>query len=63
MVSQVALAGDNGLSAVEDSNRTQGVLLAMRMIQVAVGVVTGIFMSHTIVYAIGPKKSTGRFTF
>jgi hypothetical protein len=63
-VPQVALSGDNGLNPLEkDKSDSSGVLLAMRMVQVAVGVTVGIFTSQSIVYAIKSRRTAARFMF
>lgn len=42
---------------------TQGILLGLRMVQVAIGVTIGLFTSALVVYSFGTRKRTGMFGF
>jgi hypothetical protein len=40
-----------------------GFALALRMIQVSIGVTIGLFVAQILVYAIGTRKNAGHFAF
>ncbi|KZW00283.1 DUF1212-domain-containing protein [Exidia glandulosa HHB12029] len=42
---------------------TQGILLGLRMVQIAIGVTVGLFTSALVVYSFGSTKKTGMFAF
>ncbi|KAH7108310.1 DUF1212-domain-containing protein [Auriculariales sp. MPI-PUGE-AT-0066] len=57
-----SLGAGGGLSFTGDLF-TQGILLGLRMVQIAIGVTIGLFTSALVVYSFGSRKQTSIFGF
>jgi hypothetical protein len=63
---QSGLAQAGGLTGNYGSSADQyysSFTLGLRMINVAVGVTIGLFVSQTVIYAFGPQKNAGHMAF
>jgi hypothetical protein len=66
-IKQSGIGQGGGLLSSDEASSTQqysaGLQLAIRIIEVAIGITVGLFISQIFVYALGRRKNAAHFAF